>query len=211
MNFDFSKQPCSDERLMLDELTHRINNEFAAAIGIVSVATALSTTDESRAALSRVLFRLESLARVHSALQIPDHDTRIDACAYLRQLCEAIVRSQLDYRGIQLILVEHPLPMNSVRCWKLGMILAELISNSVRHAFGAGTSGGVIRVEVQSRGPLVECRIQDNGSAAAKIQPGRGLGIVAALARRLDGNIDHQFGTTGSVSTVTFPLAPPTS
>ena len=199
-------QPVSHERLLLDELTHRINNEFATAIGIVSVATACSTTVEARAELARVQHRLENLASVHRALQIPEHDTRIDASVYLRQLCAAIVRSQLDHKGIQLILVEHSFPLNSVRCWKLGMILSELISNSVRHAFRRGTEDAVIRVEIQSRELSVECRIEDNGSAASQIQPGRGLKIIEALARHLQGTIEFQFGPRGSLSRLTFPL-----
>jgi two-component sensor histidine kinase len=67
---------------------------------------------------------------------------------------EAIVRSQLEYRGIGLTLVEHSFPLSSVKCWMLGMILAELVFNSVRHAFqGRKTEGGEIHVEVQLRGP----------------------------------------------------------
>jgi two-component sensor histidine kinase len=64
-----------DERLIFDELTHRINNEWAVAIGIVSIAAARSPTDEVRSALASVLNHLESLARVHRALQPPNHDT----------------------------------------------------------------------------------------------------------------------------------------
>jgi two-component sensor histidine kinase len=67
IHLDPRSQSVSDERLLLDELTHRINNEFAAAIGIVSVATARSTTDEARTELARVQNRLESLACVHRA------------------------------------------------------------------------------------------------------------------------------------------------
>ena len=90
-----------------------------------------STTEEVRAAIRTVLDRLQNLARVHHALQVPNHDTRVDVCAYLRQLCEAIVRSQLDHRGIRLALVGHSPSLSSVRCWTLGMILAELIDQSV--------------------------------------------------------------------------------
>ncbi len=59
MNFEVGDQPFSDERLLLNELTHRFNDEFAAAIGIVSVAMASSTTEEVRAALATVLDRLQ--------------------------------------------------------------------------------------------------------------------------------------------------------
>jgi two-component sensor histidine kinase len=77
------------------------------------------------------------------------------------------------------------------------MILAELIFNSVHDAFNT-VSRGEIRVEVLPRGELVECRAQDNGVAATSIQAGRGLRIVEALAKRLNGRIDHQFSPGGS-------------
>jgi two-component sensor histidine kinase len=49
-----------------------------------------------------------------------------------------------DGRGIELVLVERPFKMSSERCWRLGLILSELITNSARHAFAE--SGGMIRV-----------------------------------------------------------------
>lgn len=207
ISIDALNHSLTDECLLLHELTHRVNNEFAAAIGIISVATATSASTEVGTAMKRVLRRLESLARVHHALQIPDHDTDMDIRTYLRQLCEAISRSQLEHRGIKLILSEHSFLISSVRCWILGMILAELIYNAARHAFHAVASHGEVRVEVLPRGDLIECRVRDNGAAAVCIQAGRGLKIVEALARRLDGKIEHQFGMRGSVSTLTFPLA----
>jgi hypothetical protein len=45
---------------------------------------------------------------------------------------------------------------------------------------------------------FLECRAQDNGVAATSIQAGRGLRIVEALAKRLNGRIDHQFSPGGS-------------
>jgi two-component sensor histidine kinase len=65
MNFEMGNQPIGDERLLLNEITHRFNNEFAAAIGIVSVAMASSKAEEARAALATVLDRLQNLGRLH--------------------------------------------------------------------------------------------------------------------------------------------------
>jgi two-component sensor histidine kinase len=84
------------------------------------------------------------------------------------------------------------------------MIVSELITSAVHHAFREG--GGVIRVELTSSQWFVECRVTDNGTAAANIHPGHGLEILDALARGLGGKIDHQFGRRGAMAVVTFPL-----
>jgi dimethylhistidine N-methyltransferase len=64
----------------------------------------------------------------------------------------------------------------------------------------------VIRVEVRLSQSFVECRITDNGKAAANIRPGRGLEIVEALAKGLHGKIDQQFGPQGATTVVIFPI-----
>src|SRR6202023_957796 len=84
----------SDEALLLlREFSHRINNEFASAIGALSIA-ARSANDEAKAALDAVQGQLQMYARVHHALQMPERTSWIDAAAYLRQLCQAISRSR---------------------------------------------------------------------------------------------------------------------
>src|SRR5258707_8668855 len=184
-----------EERLLLREFAHRISNEFASAISVISIAAARSANDEVKIALAAAEDRLQNYARVHQALRVPEHGSLIDATSYLRQLCRAISRSRLDVKSVELVLVDRPLRMNSDRCWRLGMIVSELITNAARHAFHE--SGGVIRVDLRSSQSFVECRVTDNGTVAANIRPGHGLEIVEALAKGLDGKIDQQFGPQG--------------
>jgi hypothetical protein len=66
--------------------------------------------------------------------------------------------------------------MNSERCWRLGLIVSELIKNAERHAFRNG--GGLIRVELLPSLSFVECRVTDNGTGEANTCPGPGLEIV---------------------------------
>lgn len=200
------EQPACDsiDRLLLLELCHRVNNEFAAAISAVSRAAAASSHEEVKFALETVQDRLLNYAQVHHALQMPDYGIRVDMGAYLKRLCCAICRSKLDSKGIELVLTECSLSLSSERCWRLGMIVSELITNSVRHAFGE--AGGEIRVEIVSAGALVECHVTDNGSAKSEISPGRGLRIIEALADHLDGRVEHRFGPHGSATTVIFPV-----
>jgi two-component sensor histidine kinase len=194
----------SEDRLLLDELTHRVSNELASAIGIVTAAAARSSATEVKVALGRVRERLESWAQVQLVLRMPDYDTLIDAAIYLRQLCHALLSSQLSSQGIELTVDAPPLQLHSVQCWRMGLIVAELVTNSARHAFSG--NGGVIHVELLSWDAAVECCVEDNGCAAREVRPGRGLRIVAALTEKLGGSVDHRFGPQGTRSTLTFPL-----
>jgi two-component sensor histidine kinase len=194
----------SDEaRLLLREFSHRINNEFASAIGAISIAAARSADDEAKVALAAVQDRLQNYALVHHALQMPEDVSCIDAAAYLRHLCWAISRSKLERKGIELRYVERTFRMNSERCWRLGLIVSELITNAERHAFRNG--GGSIRVELLPSLSFVECRVTDNGTAEANARPGHGLKIVEALARSLGGTIDQRFGPHGATAVLIFP------
>jgi two-component sensor histidine kinase len=134
---------------------------------------------------------------------MPENDTLIDASAYLENLCLAISRSKLVGTRIDLVLTASPLRLSSELCWRLGMIVYELVTNAARHAFGDGN--GQIRVELSRAGKFVECRVVDNGSAPAKVQRGRGLKIVDELVKGLDGRLDQRFGQGGSFSILTFP------
>ena len=204
MELSISDRSFSDAELLLREYSHRINNEFASAIGVISIAAARTLDDQAKAALAAVRERLENYAEVHHALQMPEHSTSVDAGIYLRRLCQAIGRSKLDVGDMELLLVECSFHMDSERCWRLGLIVSELITNAVRHAFHGG--GGAIRVELLPSASFVECRVTDNGSGAANANRGHGLKIIGALAESLGGRIDMQFGPRGATCVLIFPL-----
>jgi two-component sensor histidine kinase len=192
--------------LLLHEFSHRINNEFASIIATLSTACARTTNDETRAVLNIVQDQLYSYARVHHALKMPERSIQIDAADYLRKLCRAIARSKLHAQGITLIFVDHPLRMESERCWRLGLIVSELITNAARHAFRH--SGGTIRVEISQPSFSVQCLVTDNGGGRAVGQPGHGAAIIRALADSLGGRFDQHFGVNGTTAILIFPSDP---
>ena len=196
-----------DELLLLDELNHRISNEFAALIGSVSLAAAASANGEVKRALNGVAQLLHHSAQTHRALRPPDREILVNAEGYLSTLCRAISRSKLEHVNIDLVLTARPVLLESDRCWRLGMIVSELIANAARHAF-AGRAG-TIRVELRSGGGLVTCTVADDGSAPAHIRPGRGLGIVEELSKSLDGRLEQKWGSAGTTATLIFPYAEP--
>jgi two-component sensor histidine kinase len=194
----------SETGLLLREFSHRINNEFASAIGMISLAAGHLGNKEAKAALAAVQDRLHNYARVHHALQMPEHSSRIDAAAYLRQLCRAICSSKLNAKGIKLLLIERPFQMDSERCWRLGLIVSELITNSARHAF-CDNGAGFIWVELIPSTSIIECRVTDNGKSEPTISPGNGTKIIASLTKSLGGTIDQHFGPQGATSVLIFP------
>lgn len=190
----------------LRELTHRVNNEFAAAIGMVSIVASQSPDPKVKALLSAVADRLNDYAQVHQCLTMPADDGHIDAAAYIKRLCHSISSSKLDVKGVELELVELPFLMGSERCWLLGMAISEIITNSARHAFD--DRGGKIRVELQPCGAFVRCIVADNGRGASTYRAGHGSSIIRAVVDSLDGTLDQNFGPRGAVTALTFLAEP---
>jgi two-component sensor histidine kinase len=197
-----SQRPLPQEQILLQELNHRVNNEFATAISFADLAATASSNDV-KGALSRVADLLHRFADVHLALKMPEYDTPVDAAAYLRQLCRSISRSQLDDRRIELVLAAQPLQLSADHCWRLGMIVFELINNAARHAFPGRE--GEIRVELLRAGAFAKCSVTDNGSTVPTVRPGRGLKIIDELSKSLGGRCIQEFESRGSRSILVFP------
>jgi two-component sensor histidine kinase len=197
-------------QLLLAELTHRVSNEYAVVIAMLSLVAARSSHPDTKCVLEGVCECLLNFSRVHQALQMPTLRTRVDARDYMRKLCLAISRSRLESRNITLQLMERPLEMDSEQCWRVALILCELVTNAAKHAFGKG--GGSIRVEISSSGGTVECRVEDNGTTvAAHVEPGNGLKIIRALVRELGGTLDHKVGCSGAMIAIAFPEHSPSA
>jgi two-component sensor histidine kinase len=193
-----------EEHVLLCELNHRINNEFTSIISIVSVAAARSRSNNVKLSLRRITDVLANYAAVHHALQMPNDDgCVVDAADYLRKLCGSIRRSKLERTKIHLVLTAPSLSLRSDQCWLLGLIVHELVTNAVRHAFAKGQ--GEIRVALSVKRGFIECKVLDNGAAEVGARPGRGLKIIDVLVKRLDGRFEQQFGRHGSSSNLVFP------
>jgi two-component sensor histidine kinase len=157
------------------------------------------------AALCDVVELLHEHADVHRALTVPDLDELIDAAEYLRRLSLTESRSKLNRMNIHLLLSTEMLPLEAERCWLLGLIVHELVTNAVRHACFDGRDGE-IKIKLMRAGSWVDCRVTDNGSGLGRIKPGRGLRIVRELAKSLGGRMGHTFGTTWTSFALDFPL-----
>ncbi len=205
MTKHFVPLPNPDGSLLLRELNHRIKNELTSAICAVSAKAVKSDSVAVKAALLDVVDLLHQCADVHRALRMPDQGDLTDAARYLQQLCFSITKYRLNRLAIRVLFSADDLLLEGERCWKLGLIVSELLSNVARHAqFDAGHPE--LRVELMLAGNVVKCRVSDNGSAPEPIRRGRGLAIVGELANSLGGRVHWSCAAEGCSFLLTFPL-----
>jgi two-component sensor histidine kinase len=192
----------TDPWLLIAEMEHRVANEYTLAVASLSVAAARTTSAEAKDILADAATRLRSYADAHRALQAPSAGGPIDLTAYLRQICHALVCASLCERGIQLTLIEQQIQLEPERCWRVGLIIAELITNATRHAF-QGRPGQII-IELAISGGDIQCRVTDNGQPSSNVRQGHGSHIISALAAELGGTVKRQFSGRGTSILLSF-------
>ena len=197
--------PKSDGSLLLRELNHRIGNDLTSAICVISSKAVHSETVAVKAALLDVADLLHHCADVHRALHMRDQGRLTDAARYLKQLCLAVTKYQLDRLAIRVLFSADELRLEGERCWKVGLIVSELLTNVARHAKFDGRDPE-LRVELMLSGTVVKCKVSDNGSAPEPVRRGRGLTIIGELASGLGGRVHTSRGSEGSYFLLTFPL-----
>ncbi|MBV8743974.1 MAG: sensor histidine kinase [Xanthobacteraceae bacterium] len=192
-------------RTLLDELNHRIRNELASVINLISFKAIWTDNLDAKEELSNVVDLLHQHVEVHNILTMPDRDALVDAGEQLRKLGLAMSRCKLDRMNIHLVSSADALPLESERCWRLALAVYELVTNAVRHACFDGRDGE-IKIKLMCTRSWVNCWVSDKGSGLERIKPGRGLRIVNELAKSLGGRMSHAFGTTSTSFALDFPL-----
>ena len=199
---DFDRPPVSKEGGRLRERGHRIRSEFASATNFVSVAAIRTESPDMKTALNDFV----ELLHAHVMFAMPDRDKLVDAAGYLRNLNWAVNSSRLHPMKIYQITTAGIMPLETERCWLLGLVAKDLVTNAVRHACLFGTGEGKISIELTWEGSFVHCAVSDNGTGMARARPVRGLRIAHNLARSLGGRIGHWFDDDGTSFVVTFPF-----
>jgi len=123
-----------DGSLLLRELNHRVRNELTSAICAISAKAVQSDSVPVKAALLDVVDLLHRCSDVHRALNMPDHGRLTEAARYLQQLCFSITKYRLDILAIRVIFSANDMWLEGERCWKLGLVVSELLTNVARHA-----------------------------------------------------------------------------
>jgi two-component sensor histidine kinase len=180
-------------------------NELTYAVAAVSAKAVQSDSTAVKAALLEVVDLLHRWADVHRSLRMPDQGRITDAAKYLHELCFSVAKYRLEGRAIRVLFSADDLRLEGARCWRLGLIVSELLINVARHTRFEVTDPG-LRVELRLARGIVKCKVSDNGSAPEPIQRGRGLAIIGELVSSLGGRVHTSCAAEGCSFLLTFPL-----
>jgi len=181
-----------NQRVMFQELQHRVANnmQFVASLlnlhrrrAVADPTTALGALDEARA-------RLDTISRVHRRLYDPD---RLDlpVAVYLRELCTDLLEAA-GTPDVTCTVEAPPITFNVTRLTTLSLLVAEIVTNSLKHAFAPGQPGIIAITIAPLKGGHYELVIADNGRG---MPPGYdpttatrlGFRIIQSLAAQLGG------------------------
>ena len=147
--------------LLLDEFMHRINNELAALIAIVSRVQAMNRDDATSLRPRARPDTARNVGRVQHALHGPRGDTDIDASEYLRELCESR-RSTLE--NTDMYFVGRAVSIDAARCRRLGMIVCELVENARKHALSDAGRVSALSISIRVRACQHRCSLSTQRS-----------------------------------------------
>ncbi len=198
-----------EKEVLLKEIHHRVKNNLQIISSLLNMQARKITDDKSRAIFLDSQNRVKSMALIHESLYQSSDLSQIDFDEYLRKLASQILRSyNLDTERIRLIFSSNNLQMSVDAAVPCGLIINELVSNSLKYAFPGQRKGEInITVETNPRGYRLSCA--DDGIGLPPdfdiLQTNSlGLKIVRTLTDQLNGDlIIHT--THGTTFEITFP------
>src|SRR6478735_3189018 len=182
--------------VLLREMQHRVKNNFQIILASIAIQKRRYSVGDAHRALDHIASRINAISLAHDQLAPREEGQIVNLSDYLRALCLSI-KQQAD-----------ELELSIDRAVPLGLILNEIATNSIKHAFGPD-GGGRISVKLVAGVGYGEARLSvvDNGRGVKEDNPkGTGLKLVAALARQIGGTIDQESSKEGTTTCLTFPV-----
>ncbi|MDD5142033.1 PAS domain S-box protein [Methanoregula sp.] len=199
-----------DEKvLLLREIHHRVNNNLQIIISLVKLQMRNVEDAEMKQVLSEMRNRVEAMSLVHERLYQSKSLSSIDIDDYTRFLVTQLFAFySVDRRRIALRTDIEKNLMDIEVAIPLGLILNELISNALMHAFPNNRTG-TITISSHLEGDLISLVIADDGAGMSPEYDWRGtssLGfrLVNSLVDQLGGTIEQTTGD-GTTFIILFP------
>jgi PAS domain S-box-containing protein len=198
-----------DKEVLLKEMYHRVKNNLQVVVSLLDLQADALADPQARAVFDDCQRRIQAMALIHEALSQASSLARVHLGDYARRLAEGLVRGQsAQPERLRLTLAADEVWVSAEKAVPCGLILNELLTNCVKHAFPGGRAGeirlgvradaeGVITLSVADDGvgvpPEVDCRQTDS----------LGLQLVGLLTEQLGGTITFE-RRGGTAVTVRF-------
>ncbi|MGH8059474.1 MAG: sensor histidine kinase [Candidatus Entotheonellia bacterium] len=201
------------KEVLLKEIHHRVKNNLQVICSLLTLQADSIRDPQALAAFQDSQHRIRSMALIHEKLYQSENLARIDFAEYIRNLTTHLFHSyRVDSNLIALKIDLAEVFLSVDTAIPCGLIINELVSNCLKHAFLDGRSGEIhvaLRVEPEEELTLV---IGDNGIGFPTgldfhNTPSLGLQLVRILTEQLDGTLTLE-QHAGMTVTLTFAEPP---
>lgn len=202
-----------EKEILLREIHHRVKNNLQIISSMLSLQAGRSSDPDAREVFHESEVRIRAMALVHEQLYRSGDLAHVDLQGYLGMLAQQVIR----YFGRNDCLVdvrvdEAVREVNVDQAIPIGLIVNELVANSIRHGFPPGR-GGLVQVRLAQTAKGRRLSVIDDG---AGFPPGLdletadslGLKLVQALADQLGGSFTMK-NDGGARCVLELPPAPP--
>ena len=194
----------TERESMLKEIHHRVKNNLNVAASLLSLqAEHVKSAEDAQNAFRQSRDRIYSMARVHEELYKGDNLSAVDMKAYIEGISRELLSAYGREGTVSLETSIEAVTLDIETAVPCGIILNELVSNALRHAFPDGAAG-VLRVDFTGRsGECFELAVSDNGIGLssdheAAMRRSLGLQLIHALAGQINASVkvETDGGTT---------------
>jgi two-component system, sensor histidine kinase PdtaS len=209
---DSLKRLNETKSILLRELAHAVANNFASVAALISVRSKTIGDVRAKAVLEEAVEQIRMMGQIHNRLRAGDRDVTLDSRAFLENLCDALKASLARGGQISIQCEADDLPLSTHQAISVGLIVNELVTNAIKHAFPDDRRGS-IRVFFEARKDnQLQLRVQDDGVGFANHPHSkRGLGqeLVKGLSCELDGDLGIHTSQEGSSFCLRIPYINP--
>jgi two-component sensor histidine kinase len=198
----------TEKDALFREVHHRVKNNMQLITSLLSLQANKVQDERLEEEFKYTQYRIRSMAMVHEMLYGTGKLASVNYEQYLQELIGTLVVSMKGYiNNIETHLDASGIQLNVDTAIPLGLLINELLTNSLMHAF-PGDSGGQISVAIKKLPDHYELKLSDNGIGFPvdfdfQNNTSLGLGLVDTLTLQLDGTL-HRETNNGTTYLITF-------
>lgn len=182
-----------DRETLLREIHHRVKNNLQVVSSLLSIQGREITDDKAQRAVNETRNRVQSMALIHQFLYGDQNLSTIDMPQYIEQLSNRLFSTyRVDHDLVQLHVDVDPLLLDVDTAIPVGLILNELITNSLKYAFPEGREGN-LWVSLKENADVLILRVKDDGVGVDDITPKStsfGMKLLNAFKQKLEADFE---------------------